>query len=58
MNDDTYEYDMVNYQQTDRGVCEFLKYIANFIFYRFGLEVKKIFIYMNKPFVLLFRYVI
>jgi hypothetical protein len=50
MNDDTYEYDIVNYQQADKGVREFLKYIANFIFYRFGLEVRKIFIYMNKPF--------
>jgi len=48
MNDDTYEYDIVNYQQADQGVCEFLKYIANFIFYRFGLEVRKIFIYINK----------
>jgi hypothetical protein len=32
---------MANYQQADQGVINFLKYSANFIFYRFGLEVKK-----------------
>jgi hypothetical protein len=41
VNDDTYEFDMVNYQQADSGVKEFLKYLANFVFYRFGLEVKE-----------------
>ncbi len=41
VNDDTYQFDMVNYQQADRGVGEFLKYLANFVFYRFGLEVKE-----------------
>jgi hypothetical protein len=40
-NDDTYEYDIVNYQQADHGVNSFLKYLANFLFYRFGLEVEK-----------------
>lgn len=40
-NDDTYEYQMTNYEQADTGVLEFLKYLVNFIFYRFGLEVKK-----------------
>lgn len=38
---DTYEYDIVSYQQADRGVVDFLKYLANFTFYRFGLEVKQ-----------------
>jgi hypothetical protein len=38
---DTYEYDIVSYQQADQGVVNFIKYLANFIFYRFGLEVKK-----------------
>ncbi len=38
---DTYVYDMVSYQQADQGVVNFLKYLANFAFYRFGLEVKK-----------------
>lgn len=40
VNDDYAEFDMVNYQQADQGVTEFLKYLANFFFYRFGLEVK------------------
>jgi hypothetical protein len=41
VNDDTYEFDITNYKDADQGVPEFLKYLANFIFYRFGLEVKK-----------------
>jgi hypothetical protein len=41
INDDTYEFDMINYQQADQGVVNLLKYLANFLFYRFGLEVKK-----------------
>ena len=41
VNDDIDEYDIVNYQQADQGVTDFLKYLANFIFYRFGLEVQK-----------------
>jgi hypothetical protein len=32
---------MINYKLADQGVRDFLKYLANFIFYRFGLEVKK-----------------
>ncbi|CAF0821922.1 unnamed protein product [Adineta steineri] len=41
MNDDTYEdeFDMINYREADKGICDFLKYAANFIFYRFGLEI-------------------
>ncbi|CAF1290556.1 unnamed protein product, partial [Rotaria sordida] len=38
-DDDTYEFDIVNYQQADQGICDCLKYLANFIFYRFGLEI-------------------
>jgi hypothetical protein len=41
VNDDIYEFDMINYKLADQGVRDFLKYLANFIFYRFGLEVKK-----------------
>jgi hypothetical protein len=37
--DDTYQYDIVSYQQADQGVVNFLKYLVNFAFYRFGLEV-------------------
>jgi hypothetical protein len=32
---------MINYQHADQGVVNLLKYLANFLFYRFGLEVKK-----------------
>jgi hypothetical protein len=32
---------LVDNQQVDQGVWEFMKYIINFIFYRFGLEVKR-----------------
>ena len=39
VNDNIDEYDMVSYQQADQGVNEFLKYLVNFFFYRFGLEV-------------------
>jgi hypothetical protein len=39
--DDTYQYDIASYQEADRDVISFLKYITNFIFYRFGLEVNK-----------------
>ncbi|CAF4228229.1 unnamed protein product, partial [Rotaria sp. Silwood2] len=39
MNDDTYEFDIVNYKEADEGICNFLKYLVNFIFYRFGLEI-------------------
>jgi hypothetical protein len=39
--DDTYQYDIVSYQEADQAVVNFLKYLVNFIFYRFGLEVKK-----------------
>ncbi|CAF0897645.1 unnamed protein product [Adineta ricciae] len=38
-HDDTYQYEIVNYQQADEGVQQFLKYFTNFIFYRFGLEI-------------------
>ncbi|CAM4812248.1 unnamed protein product [Rotaria magnacalcarata] len=38
-DDGTYEFDMVNYQQADQGIYNFFKYLANFIFYRFGLEI-------------------
>ena len=38
-NTDSYQYDIVNYQQADQSIANFLKYLANFIFYRFGLEV-------------------
>ncbi|CAF4212188.1 unnamed protein product, partial [Rotaria sp. Silwood2] len=38
-DDNTYEFDIVNYQQADQGIYDFLKYLANFIFYRFGLEI-------------------
>lgn len=40
-NDDTCEFDMVNYRKSDTTIYNFLKYLANFIFYRFGLEVRK-----------------
>ena len=40
-DDDTYEYDMVTYEQADESFLSFLKYSANFIFYRFGLEVNE-----------------
>ncbi|CAF1201689.1 unnamed protein product [Rotaria sp. Silwood1] len=39
MNDDTYEFDIINYKQADEKICNFLKYLANFLFYRFGLEI-------------------
>jgi hypothetical protein len=32
---------LVNNQRVDQDIYEFMKYIINFIFYRFGLEVKK-----------------
>ena len=38
--DDTYEFECIDYQQADQGGILFLKYMANFIFYRFGLEVR------------------
>ena len=38
--DDTYEYDLIDYRQADESVKNFLKYFVNFVFYRFGLEVK------------------
>lgn len=46
-HDDTYEYDINSYQQADQGVFNFLKYIMNFIFYRFGLEVKKAYLFLS-----------
>lgn len=39
-HDDAYEYDIITYQQADRGLNDFLKYLLNFLFYRFGLEVR------------------
>ena len=39
LDNGTYEYDIVSYQQADHGVIDFLKYFINFIFYRYGLEV-------------------
>ncbi|CAF3646268.1 unnamed protein product [Rotaria sordida] len=39
LHDDTYQYDISSYQQADRGVINFLKYLINFLFYRFGLEI-------------------
>ena len=39
IDDETYEYDMLSYRQADRSMVEFLKYLCNFAFYRFGLEV-------------------
>jgi hypothetical protein len=38
---------MANYERADLGICEFFKYLANFIFYRFGLEVKKNFYFIK-----------
>ena len=40
-DEDTYEYDILSYKQADQGMIEFLKYLCNFAFYRFGLEVKR-----------------
>ena len=37
---ETEKYEMANYQQADQGLGNFFKYLANFIFYRFGLEVR------------------
>ncbi|CAF4345798.1 unnamed protein product, partial [Rotaria sp. Silwood2] len=34
-----YEYDIDSYQQADRSVIDFLKYLMNFLFYRFCLEI-------------------
>jgi hypothetical protein len=49
-HDDTYQYDITGYQQADEGVINFLKYLVNFSFYRYGLEVNKFdFKYLNKP---------
>ncbi|CAF4702929.1 unnamed protein product [Rotaria sp. Silwood1] len=39
LQDDTYEYDINSYQQADQSVIDFLKYLINFVFYRFGLEI-------------------
>ena len=39
VDDDMDEYEIVNYRQSDEGFRELLKYLANFIFYRFGLEI-------------------
>ncbi|CAF1290006.1 unnamed protein product [Adineta steineri] len=33
------EYDIISYKQADQGMINFLKYLTNFIFYRFGLEI-------------------
>jgi hypothetical protein len=41
LQDDTYQYGIASYKQADASVANFLKYLANFIFYRFGLEVNK-----------------
>ncbi len=41
-HNDNYEYDISNYQQADKSASNFLKYIINFVFYRFGLEVNRI----------------
>ncbi|CAF1085642.1 unnamed protein product [Adineta ricciae] len=38
-DEDTYEYDILSYNQADQSMIEFLKYLCNFIFYRFGLEI-------------------
>ena len=38
--EDTHEYDMADYRQADQNVINFLKYLMNFAFYRFGLEVR------------------
>lgn len=40
LNTDMYHYDIISYQQADQGIVDFLKYLSNFVFYRFGLEVK------------------
>jgi hypothetical protein len=42
VDDDIIQYEIVNYRQSDDGFRELLKYLANFIFYRFGLEVRRI----------------
>lgn len=39
--DDAFEYDINDYQRADESVKNFLKYFVNFVFYRFGLEVKR-----------------
>ncbi len=58
VDDNIDEYDIANYQQIDRGVSEMLKYLANFIFYRFGLEVNKKLIFLRSIFLLIIRFVI
>ncbi len=50
VDDNIDEYDIANYQQADQGIRELLKYLANFIFYRFGLEVRMKFILRNTLF--------
>lgn len=40
--EDTFEYEFISYKQADEGVVNFLKYFANYLFYRFGLEVIEI----------------
>jgi hypothetical protein len=38
---DNNEIFLFDNQRVDQGACEFMKYLINFIFYRFGLEVKQ-----------------
>ncbi len=40
LNTDINQYDIGSYQLADQGVIDFLKYLVNFCFYRFGLEVR------------------
>ncbi|CAF4903524.1 unnamed protein product, partial [Rotaria sp. Silwood1] len=39
VHDNSYTYDFVDYKQANENMINFLKYLANFIFYRFGLEI-------------------
>jgi len=58
LQDDTYQYGIASYKQADASVANFLKYLANFIFYRFGLEVNKNQIFIQNCRTFFFRSVI
>ena len=47
--EDIHEYDMVDYGQADQSVVNFLKYLTNFAFYRFGLEVRSTAYRLDRP---------